>query len=432
MSYASLITSLSQKLTQPTGIAVMASAGIHALVGVALPYLPNSSQENPNSPQPVQLVELTPTELSRVPDLAPPPPLPPSAFSPTPLTSAFPPLPPLNPSSNQPSGSGSSRVDINALVPQRKVAPRKIQDAPKRTDLEQPQVTTAKRLFQPDNPELRIAPHSTVRITPRSSDRFLSPRATGIPRGLQPSTPFPPLGDNAPVNPPVASNRPTNPPIASNPPANSPIASNPPTNPPENSADNNADRGRETAVAPPERTPPENSRTNPNDEYMRNSINALARMGTGEVRAHSRVRGNYPKEACSERLSGTSIITVKVDERGNAVGRAEVSRSSNPIFDSIALSTARGINFAATGQALAYQVPVSFEYDSKVCASSRESPAPEETPNPTPTETPEQDSDSTDTPKQNSTETPDTQNSTETPKQNPTDTPDNQNSVEDN
>ncbi len=72
MSFASLIKSFPQMLSQPTGIAVMASVGIHGLLGLTLPYLPLASQEKPGSPRTVQLVELTPAELSRLPQAAPP------------------------------------------------------------------------------------------------------------------------------------------------------------------------------------------------------------------------------------------------------------------------------------------------------------------------------------------------------------------------
>jgi hypothetical protein len=71
-SFPNLLKGFSQTLFQPTGIAVMASVGIHAALGVSLPYLPISSQEKPSS-RTVQLVQLSPTEQSRLPQLTPPP-----------------------------------------------------------------------------------------------------------------------------------------------------------------------------------------------------------------------------------------------------------------------------------------------------------------------------------------------------------------------
>jgi hypothetical protein len=60
MSYASftksfpdLIKSVPEKLTQPTSIAVMASVGIHALLGVTLPYF-NQVVKQPQSSTPMR------------------------------------------------------------------------------------------------------------------------------------------------------------------------------------------------------------------------------------------------------------------------------------------------------------------------------------------------------------------------------------------
>ncbi|NEO98355.1 MAG: TonB family protein [Symploca sp. SIO2E9] len=68
MSYTSFIQSIPGKLNQPLSIAVMASVGIHALLGVTLP--PMWSSEKPQKQRNVELLELTPSQQSRLPELS--------------------------------------------------------------------------------------------------------------------------------------------------------------------------------------------------------------------------------------------------------------------------------------------------------------------------------------------------------------------------
>ncbi|NET04520.1 MAG: TonB family protein [Symploca sp. SIO2B6] len=74
MSYTSFIQSIPGKLSQPLSIAVMASVGIHALLGVTLP--PMWSSEKPQKQRNVELLELTPSQQSRLPELSALPPIP--------------------------------------------------------------------------------------------------------------------------------------------------------------------------------------------------------------------------------------------------------------------------------------------------------------------------------------------------------------------
>ena len=99
MSYASLFKSLPEKLTQPIGIAILASLGIHVLVGVTLPYWSGLSNGKSKPIRNVKLVQLPPSERNRIPtpssspltlppnvsqQLQPLPPLPSSLSSPLP------------------------------------------------------------------------------------------------------------------------------------------------------------------------------------------------------------------------------------------------------------------------------------------------------------------------------------------------------------
>ncbi len=163
MSYASftkivpdLLKSVPQKLIQPTGIAVIASVGIHALVGgVLLPRWSMSSEKKSPPVRNVPLLQLTPAEQSRLPQM-PPSSLPSTANQLPPLSSlpysgssSLPPLPskdsslfnlppisPLPPLGRIPSLSQSPRQQINL----NKLA---IRNSPSRKDLSTPKQSTS-------------------------------------------------------------------------------------------------------------------------------------------------------------------------------------------------------------------------------------------------------------------------------------------------
>ncbi|ARV61604.1 hypothetical protein BZZ01_25955 [Nostocales cyanobacterium HT-58-2] len=107
MSYVSLLKNIPEFLSQPTGIAAIASLGIHGAIALLLPIVPMASkpkQEQPSSKSSVGLVELSQAEQSRLPKPATPqlslqpqapvlPQVPPTNFA----NQSIPPLPPLPP-----------------------------------------------------------------------------------------------------------------------------------------------------------------------------------------------------------------------------------------------------------------------------------------------------------------------------------------------
>ena len=96
MSRLLFMKTLPQQLAQPTGIAIAASLGLHALLGLSLPSLSKASKQAEQNPRGnVKVMELTPAEESRVPSLAPSPT---SVLQPPPLPYESQPLPPLPPS----------------------------------------------------------------------------------------------------------------------------------------------------------------------------------------------------------------------------------------------------------------------------------------------------------------------------------------------
>jgi hypothetical protein len=214
MSYASssksfpdFLKSLPHKLSQPTAIAVIASVGIHAALGLSLPYFPTSSQEKPKPIRNVQLLELKPEELSRV----PPSPLPLDPLSPslnqqlTPLSpsgsSTLPSLPSF--SSNTPSlGDLPSFDPLPSLggswkVPRRSTNLGKLaRNSPVRTDIKRnpgepplpSEVFTSQGGKSSANPQFKIATGSRITSSPN-----LRPDVGGLTTGLLPAN------DNLPL-----------------------------------------------------------------------------------------------------------------------------------------------------------------------------------------------------------------------------------------
>ncbi len=111
MSYASPIKSLPETFRSSTSLAILASLGVHGLLWVVLPVIPFSSKlVEPDSRRTVGLVELTPDEQSRLPQVSTSPPsLPPFGMEP----SGLPTLPPA-PDANllQPPSRMSASKDI--------------------------------------------------------------------------------------------------------------------------------------------------------------------------------------------------------------------------------------------------------------------------------------------------------------------------------
>ncbi|HEY9744194.1 MAG TPA: TonB family protein, partial [Coleofasciculaceae cyanobacterium] len=217
-SFPNFIKTVPQKLFQPTSIAVIASVGIHGLVGVALPYLPLSSQDKSKLGRSVRLTQLTPSEQSRLPVVSPPtsPPLsltqlpqlsslPPSLSSPFPPPPSkgkdsslykFPPLTPLPP-------LGEFSLPSLPPSPQRQanIGNLSISDSPVRLPpLSNPQPVA---LSTP-------LPRLSTPLPPLSTS--LPPLSTSLPPYL--STPLPPLSTplpplSTPLPPPPISSLPT-------------------------------------------------------------------------------------------------------------------------------------------------------------------------------------------------------------------------------
>jgi hypothetical protein len=130
MSYVSLLKNIPEFLSQPTGIAALASLGIHGVIAFVMPLMPveSSSKQSTSKPKTVGLVELNQAEMNRLPQTGTPqialptqaailPQVPPPNLLPQ-STPALPPLPPLSgttSNSTLPPLPNSTNVSIPAL-----------------------------------------------------------------------------------------------------------------------------------------------------------------------------------------------------------------------------------------------------------------------------------------------------------------------------
>lgn len=396
----------SQKLFSPTGIAVMASVGIHGALAIALPYLGNSSEQKP-APKTVELVQLSPAEQSRLPQTAPLPPLGLNqldGLNPIPgLSTPYPPLPGLG----LPSDLSISNPPLNGLAnnttsPTTKTTPSTKTD-PKtdpKTDKTKPQADKNTKITG-----LQLAPsQGPVRIQP-SNQREKFSSGGGLPNLNLTAADYGPVSPPPPpptLYPPAPTGNQTAASVA--PPSQSsslPEFSN------QQQARGNNSRTPEPLVSPniigsnsssPDKpsspsqelvgikpatgTPPlptpqlkpngaDGGTGTSNDDYQRRTIDQLASMGKiGGLEKYATISGSYPAGACVNKLSGTTIVTAQVDSQGTVGDTAVTVPSSSPIFDDAAQMAVSVINFGAKGKPMAYQVPVEFKYDPGACGNA--------------------------------------------------------------
>lgn len=400
------VKSFPQKLLQPTVIAVLASIGIHGALGLLLPYLGTSSQETP-AKKTVQLVQLTPEEQSRLPQMSPPSrspsqlqslnPLPGLSTPYPPLTgSAFPlGLSPVNPPSNGLANKNLSALPSNTTRSQTTAT---IPSTAKKPQANKDQKITEQKLA-PYQGSMRISP-----ITQRPSARELSslvgslnpaPPLTAMPPlpppplypsdlGAQPGTPIakaPQFGaptSSAPapsgtrgrilpelVSPDITVRTRTNYSSATPSPTSSPSSPSQ-----ELSGINPASAAPSLPPAPPLSKPngTENGTGTSSDQKVRDGINALAAISSGsdDIKNHDPIVGKYPESACASRATGTSSIAAKVDNNGTIVS-VKPAPASNDILDRAAIAAVSERDMEVTNKTVTHIFPVKFEYDSSVC-----------------------------------------------------------------
>jgi outer membrane biosynthesis protein TonB len=378
MSYASFtqsfpdfIKSFPQKLFEPTGIAVMSSVGIHALLAVTLPYLPIASQDKPQPIRNVKLVQLTPAEQSRLPQLSPP------SLSPLPnqLQSLYP--LPAYPSTPLPSLSSSRDSYLYNLPPISPLPPVGNGSSSSRTSQssnQQPKSSTQ----QGTNRQLTVLKDSSVRIKPFNQRPTSLPEITPLP-----TVPLP--------HPSIFSRRELSQLLRVNP-APVPEFLNPSQQTGQSPFSSPtllgaAPEGTNQAMAPTsgQRNSTDNSSASVYSNYNKLATDWFRRNGITTPAKTINISRNYPQKERSsgEPNGGAVVVAVKVDENGKIISdslQPMGSSFSDGAFDKEALSTIGGYAFPATGKAEAYFVQVQFKDDSTVPSSLTRPQAPSERP----------------------------------------------------
>lgn len=397
MSYASLFKSLPEKLTQPIGIAILASLGIHVLVGFTLPYWSGSSNGKSKPIRNVKLVQLPQSERNRIPTPSSSPlTLPPS------VSQQLQPLPPLPSSLNTPLPAppkdssvynfpltplpSLGNLNLSPISPSPRRRPSSLKlpvfNSPLRNDL----------LSQLSAPRKDLSlGTSTVKpdflLPPKPNSALPPPPPAFLPPPPNPASPLP-----GGVLPGAVPEFATNPGQASNPSdslsATSPVAVNPSTtglDSPWSAPGVGTTLPTETTQAAVPGSLPGNS-TGSNsgsnyDAYQRNVINWQERTQTYSRPKEVLIANNsIPKNAAAgESANGEVYIAVKVDEKGNIISNSlDVMGSSfsDASFDGSAKDAVQNYRFQGTGKVEAYVVRVQFNGGSRGAGSVIESPTP--------------------------------------------------------
>ncbi|HEY9641833.1 MAG TPA: energy transducer TonB [Coleofasciculaceae cyanobacterium] len=345
---------LQQFLQNPSTVAAIASLGAHALLFGLLPLLPNSvlSAKEPDIKRSVGVVELTPAEQSRLPEISTAPlELPPIAQQPLPASRSLPssgnyslnPLPsivPPAPGPFFPDSSTNLNDDLANILRQYSAAP------PPR----QPVLSTP-----PAPPKPAQTPD------PKPANDRVNPQP-----GL--------TTDNQAINP---SSTP------SQQPAPSPQAANSQTPPRRSLNDEILARrnqiAQQLALLAPDATGTDTTgsgENSPLSRYNKWLIAAVEWLGEdydGKTKAEQ-VEINdvpYPTAACLRELSGDAVVGVVVDGQGKVVAdpvQPEILKGSGVVlFNQKALEAAASHQYQATGKKKAYRVLIKFDYSKEKC-----------------------------------------------------------------
>jgi TonB family protein len=410
-SFPNFLKSLPQKLSQPTAIAVIASVGIHAVLGLSLPYFPISSKEKPKPVRNVQLLDLKPEELNRL----PPPPLPLEPL-PSSINQQIKPLSPLSPSGSS-SGLGARSqpstkdqnlslstipLDIQSSVGGFSGKSKRLTNFDKmgsrnsslQQDLDlQRKLERTLRGQQTGKQSSSLKAGNFQSSTRNSAKNFSGVSSNlrdrfGLPGGLTPANDQPPLpgtsysdqtsglsGYSAPL-PLISSNSGTS-------------GSQSPNRLGTSRSTQSPDQTTQAAA-------PTVGQTNLTDNKATRNFNAFVQNGedwkkrhqvSGEPEELPITVGKYPQKARAAGVDRGSVqVNWKVDKNGNIISDSleVIGSSEGGVFDQEALSAVRKLPIPVTGQEKAYTVRVIFFDDSKAPASATgSSTTPSEGKNPT-------------------------------------------------
>lgn len=336
MSYPVFIKSLPetlrQKLKQPVWISAIASVGIHGILWIVLPLMPSASQEieEPEIPEPVGLIELSPFEQARLPDFSTPslelPPLatdpfaapPPDLYSLDPFPNSFSTTPaqpavPLDP------------FFLNPPPPPPPIVPR----------INQPPQTT-----QRPSPSPSPSP-SPTRRQPLAGETTEVPDLAAL--GEESPTPAPPARSPEEITQALLQEQEQLQALLQ-----------------YNEEGTGVDAARQSYTS-----------------WFEVAVQWLGDNWNGENAPEVSITAPYPTAACPNQLEGATIIGALVDPEGKAVEEPApqiLRRSGYGLFDLQAIELVKIYEFEQTGEPEAYRVNVKFEYNADHCPAALEAP----------------------------------------------------------
>jgi TonB family protein len=330
-SFQSTLETLGGKLQEPIGIATLISIGVHGVLWLFLPLIPISPIEldEPDIRGSVQVLELTPEEMARLPDLpdteipaqpaTPSSPLPYTLQPmPNPFSSRLPtPLPPV------PRFRDPSNIFVPPLLPP--VPPRG---------------SVTRRV-----PQQRPVPRPTLPLFPQG----------GLSPSVEPSTATSPTPDASPSATPTPSQ-------------------------PAISMEQMVAQQRELLTYNADGTTAE-SALQSYTTWFGEAVKLLGDDWDEENAKQIDITAPYPRVACPNKLEGTTIIGAVVDEDGKLLEDlplALIQSSGYPLFNQTALDLVEDYDFEATDKKQVYQVNVQFKFNADTCPAAF-------TPSPTPT-----------------------------------------------
>ena len=377
MSYESKLDNKPGKFINPAQLCLLLSVGLHLLV---LKFgLPTLKFNDDSGRREVSVIELSPEQQARLPDLYPQldtPNVPDIANLP-PVDTSEPAAPFAIPGNLIPGIGDSSTLPPLVIPPPPNFD---LSSLPPVTDITLPPVGDLSDLPLPPeiNPEdFKVDP---AKLPPPTINKPKQPPTTATNKKPE-STPTPSQNESKPVEQPKAEPKLTPEQIAAKKVADS------------------QQRIRQLSQSLKQ------DRDGTNDEEARkNYIAWLTKVQDVEPEVIE-VAGTYPRDACIRRLKGTSVYGVVVNAKGEVVALDLIKGAKYPIFNEQASEEiAKSVLANDTKKPKPYQVTVNYKYDPEICpsltlpsirrqeekeATEKPKPEPKPTPEPAPKPQPE-------------------------------------------
>ena len=343
MSYESQLNYQSGKLINPAKLSLFISVALHLLV---LKFgLPTLNFNNDSGQREVSVIELSPEQQSRLPDLYPQIENPniPNISDLPPVDNSNPAAPFAIPRSLIPGLGDPANLPPVAIPPPPNF---NLPPLPPITDITLPPIGDLSQLPQP--PEINPL---DFKVDP---------------------TEFAPPDTNKPASETAKPQQPKKPPQTANKPEQKP-GKKPQTKPqikpkPEEiAAKKVADSAK--GVRNLRQSLKKNQAGTTNEDARKNYIAWLTKVQEIEPK-RIEVQGTYPRDACIRRLKGTSVYGVVVDAEGKVVALDLIKGAKYPIFNQQASQEiSKSVLDNDTGKPKPYQVLVNYEYDAEICPS---------------------------------------------------------------